>query len=93
MKTLSSADGTIVNHEQVRNSILNKSSSKMQYSFSKSRRFSSQNRLNFNTPFYEIPTTREARTTNFGRGRKVTFEDRRVIPASNTYTLDGDFDK
>lgn len=90
MVTPAPATLTIPSSEVVTNS-LNTSTSKMQYSFSKTKRFPTSLRAFKDVPFYDVPSTREARTATFGVGSKTTFEDRRVIPASNSYTLYSEF--
>lgn len=81
-------------HTEVRNSSLNNSTSKMQYSFSKSNRFNSLTRLKTDAPYYDVDSDKKhQRSTTFGIGKKLTFEDRRELPASNTYTLEDDFCK
>lgn len=81
-------------YTQVCNSALNRSTAKLQYSFSKADRFNSHTRLKTDPPYYDIyPDRKHQRTTTFGIGGKLTFEDRREIPASNTYNLEDEFSK
>ena len=82
---------TLLNPQAILNNPLNTSSSKMHYSFSKTRRFNTSVPIFRDVPYYDLPSAKTRRTATFGVGKKITFEDRRVIPASNSYTLESDF--
>lgn len=69
----------------IRNSALNNSTSKMQYTFARGERFMSEKKLSTHALFYDLPDARETRATNLGFGKKLSFEDKRVIPSANTY--------
>ena len=61
-------------------SILNKSCSKMLYTFSKSPRFPTLKRSSNSYAFYDIPSTRNTRTTSLGYGSKTDFTLSKAIP-------------
>lgn len=73
MTSASIALSNSVSHSSIRNSALNNSISKMQYTFSKSRRFASEKKLSTDALFYDSPNVMDMRATNFGLGKKLTF--------------------
>lgn len=81
----------VVNPEDIRNNPMNNSTSKMLFSFPKDQRFHTEQRLD--PPFYTLPDIKDKRSTSLGFGIKTCFEDLRVIPSPNKYTINGDFDK
>ena len=72
-------------------SILNKSCSKMLYTFSKSPRFPTLKRSSNSYAFYDIPSTRNTRTTSLGYGSKTDFTLSKASPGFPN--IKRDFDK
>ena len=76
---------------QAATNILNKSCSKMLFSFSKSPRFPSLKRSSNSYAFYDLPSTRATRATSLGYGSKTDFTLSRESPGFPN--IKRDFDK
>ena len=86
---------------QIAQSPLNRSSAKQLFSFPKAPRFRPASTRNAYQPllspscdsYYNLPTTRLQRATNFGYGGRLDVARRNASPPPNTYALPSDFDK
>ena len=79
-----------INPETICNNPINKSTSKMLYSFPKNKRFRRNNYLD--VPFYTLPDIINKRTTTLGVGQKTSFEDTRGFPSPDKYQVARDFE-
>lgn len=75
---------------------LNSSSSKHQYSFSKTNRFNFHAKTEVPDHFYEVPSTRQQLSFSFGKSLRSDFtkhEKTSQSPPPNSYHFEGDIEK
>lgn len=80
-----------LNPEIIHKNPLNNSTSKMLYSFSKTKRFAHKSKDDL--PFYTLPDLNDKRTTAFGFGKKTAFEDKKGYPSPDKYNVSKEYSK
>ncbi|KAL4438449.1 hypothetical protein ABPG74_009488 [Tetrahymena malaccensis] len=82
---------TASNCYEISNSPLNLSKSKQLYSFPKDKRFRDSSAKMCDS-FYDLPSTKDHRSTSFGYGKKSDLSGLSASPAPNKYNIAGEFE-
>lgn len=79
------------NVEKINKSPINRSKSKMIYSFSKSIRFEEIKSKGSKTFIYELPNVKNRRSTSLGYGKKLDFVIKHINKKAPYYDIPSDF--